>query len=40
MKGFRQRSLFIKKLGRLASAEIPPEAKERMGFNVALLKKN
>lgn len=36
--GFILRPLFMKKLSRLAAAEIPPEAEERMGFNVALLK--
>jgi pimeloyl-ACP methyl ester carboxylesterase len=36
--GFILRPLFMKKLSRLAAAEIPPEAEERIGFNVALLK--
>lgn len=36
--GFILRLLFMKTLSRLASAEIPPEAEARVGFNVALLK--
>jgi pimeloyl-ACP methyl ester carboxylesterase len=36
--GFILRPLFMKKLSRLAAADIPPEAEERVGFNVALLK--
>jgi pimeloyl-ACP methyl ester carboxylesterase len=36
--GFILRPLFMGKFSRLASAEIPSEAEERVGFNVALLK--
>lgn len=36
--GFILQPLFMKKLSGLAAAEVPPEAKERIGFNVALLK--
>ncbi len=35
---FILRPLFMKKLSRLAAADIPPEAEARFGFNVALLK--
>ena len=36
--GIILRPLFMKKLNRLASIEIPPEAEDRVRFNVALLK--
>jgi pimeloyl-ACP methyl ester carboxylesterase len=36
--GFILRPLFMKKMNRLASAEIPSDAEARFGFNLALLK--